>query len=281
MIDESDAAQRGWFSGTDADDLEGAVVAITDGHAEQPADWPRLAVEAGYADSKAAYYDRLHTASLEAARREIREREQADDQQLKHSVRAMDDCERVANELAERIAEWAGSRRADAGTGVSYARKLAESDDPDDTQLISLARRVRDLDDETADLRAHVERTAPEVAPNLAALAGPVLAARLIALAGGLKQLAKKPSGTVQVLGAEEALFAHLRGHASSPKHGVIFTHEAIQGTQSQHRGSAARALAGKLAIAARVDYYSGERNFDLDEELRDRIETIQARDVQ
>jgi nucleolar protein 56 len=80
------------------------------------------------------------------------------------------------------------------------------------------------------------------------------------------------------VLGAEEALFAHLRGRAPSPKHGVIYTHEAVRGTHPDDRGSAARALAGKLTIAARVDHYSGDRKPELDEQLRDRIETIRAR---
>jgi nucleolar protein 56 len=105
-----------------------------------------------------------------------------------------------------------------------------------------------------------------------------VLAARLIALAGGLEALAKKPSGTVQVLGAEDALFAHLRGHAPSPKHGIIYTHEYVRGTHPDHRGSAARALAGKLTIAARVDHYSGDRRPELDAELDERIATIRSR---
>ncbi len=109
-------------------------------------------------------------------------------------------------------------------------------------------------------------------------LAGPVLAARLISLAGGLEALAKKPSGTVQVLGAEDALFAHLKGNAPSPKHGVIFTHEYVRGTRREDRGSAARAFAGKLSIAARIDHYSGDRRPDLQVELDERIERIQAR---
>jgi len=60
------------------------------------------------------------------------------------------------------------------------------------------------------------------------------------------------------VLGAEDALFAHLRGHAPSPKHGAIYTHDYVRGTHPEQRGSAARALAGKLTIAARIDHYSG-----------------------
>jgi nucleolar protein 56 len=201
----------------------------------------------------------------------------------------MDDATAQANELAERVAEWAGSRYPDAGTGVEYARELAEragrtsgeSDDghvsPTDERLVSLARRTAGLADEADRLRAFIERETPDVAPNLAAMAGPVLAARLVSLAGGLESLAKKPSGTVQLLGAEDSLFAHLRGRAPSPKHGVIFTHEYVRGTRPDKRGSAARAFAGKLAIAARVDYYSGDRKPELDEELRGRIERIRG----
>jgi nucleolar protein 56 len=192
----------------------------------------------------------------------------------------MDDCERTANELAERVAEWAGTLFEDAATGVDGALELAERDPdgPAERRVVGLAERVGGLVEERDALREYVERQASVVAPNLAALAGPVLAARLIALAGGLDSLAKMPSGTVQVLGAEDALFAHLRGRASSPKHGVIYTHEYVRGTAPEHRGSASRALAGKLTIAARIDHYSGERKPEIDRELDERIETIRAR---
>jgi nucleolar protein 56 len=269
-----------WFAAVPPGDTEAAATAIREGSADGPREWPQRAVDAGFVEDAESYYEALHEATMAATRAAVQEAESADDRQLVHAVRAMDDCERTANELAERVAEWAGSVREDAGTGVEYARELAEEADSADEPLISLAGRVRDLDDEAADLRTHVQQTAPEVAPNLSALAGPVLAARLVALAGGLKELARKPAGTVQVLGAEEALFAHLRGHAPSPKHGVIFIHEAVQGTHPENRGSAARALAGKLAIAARVDYYSVEWKLVLDEELVDLIEMIQARDI-
>lgn len=270
---------KGWFDDVEPGDLSGARDAIEHGTSESPADWPTKAVEVGFADDEDDYYHKLHEATTTATREQAREYEQSGDQQLKHSIRAMDDCERVANELAERVAEWAATLFGDAGTGVDYCLELAERDpDPEQRRVVELARRVRDLDDEAAALRRSIERMAPEVAPNLAALAGPVLAARLVSLAGGLETLARKPSGTVQVLGAEEALFAHLRGHAPSPKHGVIYTHEAVRNTHPEDRGSAARALAGKLAIAARADHYTGERRPELDEQLRERVATIRAR---
>ncbi len=274
MTGEPDGAD--WLADPDSD---AASDAIADGSAETPLDWPRLAVESGVVESEAEYYDRLHGAAIRAARREVREREQADDKQLKHAVRAMDDCRRQANELAERVAEWAGSR-GDAGTGIEHARELAARDpgNPVDREVAALAGQAVSLDERADRLRSFVERSATEVAPNLAALAGPVLAARLVSLAGGLESLARKPSGTVQVLGAEDALFAHLRGEAPSPKHGVIYTHEYVRETPPAERGSAARALAGKLSIAARVDHYSGERRPELAADLEERIERVRAR---
>ncbi|MFC6733063.1 MULTISPECIES: NOP5/NOP56 family protein [unclassified Haladaptatus] len=272
--------ENGWFVGVDSDDTAEAVAHIREGSADAPADWPAQAVDAGFAADEESYYERLHAVTVEAARQEVVEKERATDKQLIHAVRAMDDARRMANELAERVAEWAGSRFADAGTGVESARKLAEREPKDaaDERLIALATRCAELDDEANALKEFVEETTPLVAPNLSNLAEPVLAARLIALAGGLDTLAKKPSGTVQVLGAEDALFAHLKGQASSPKHGIIFMHPAIRHTRREDRGSAARALAGKLTIAARIDHYAGDLRPELKDELDERIATIQAR---
>ncbi|WP_227376674.1 NOP5/NOP56 family protein [Haladaptatus halobius] len=276
---ESDA-EEGWFAGVEPDDAEAGARAIREGSVDAPADWPVRAVESGFAADESNYYAKLRAASIRATRDAVTERERADDRQLVHAVRAMDDCESEANELAERVAEWAGTLFADAGTGIEYARELAEREpeSPVEERLVALARRVADLADERDDLRSFVERQAPAVAPNLADLAGPVLAARLVALAGGLESLAKMPGGTVQVLGAENALFAHLRGRASSPKHGVIYTHEYVRGTAPEQRGSAARTLSGKLVIAARIDHYSGERKPELKEELDRRMAAIRSR---
>ncbi len=270
-----------WFSDLDSEaTTEEAAAAVRDGRADAPADWPAEAVASGFAPDETAYYDRLREATIAAARAETERRERSDDRQLVHAVRAMDDADRAANELAERASEWAGSLFEDAGTGVEGARAVAARDPatPVEERAISYAARAADLADEADDLREFIERQAPGVAPNLSAMAGPVLAVRLMALAGGLESLAKKPSGTVQVLGAEDALFAHLAGRAPSPKHGVIYTHEYVRNTRPEDRGSAARALAGKLAIAARVDHYAGDERPELRRELDERIETIRAR---
>ncbi|TKX68713.1 MULTISPECIES: NOP5/NOP56 family protein [Halorubrum] len=273
-------ADSGWFELVPPDDLGAARKVIENGSAETPKDWPTKAVKAGFAEDKEEYYDRLHEAATYATREVVKERERADDQQLKHSIRAMDDAERVANELAERAVEWAGSLFDDVDSGVEGARAVAARDPESEAErrAVSLAARAADLDDERAELAETIGRIAPAVAPNLAEMAGPELAARLIAVAGGLEPLAKKPSGTVQVLGAEDALFAHLSGRAPSPKHGIIYTHEFVRGTRPEDRGSAARALAGKLALAARADHYAGERRAQLHDDLRERMATIRAR---
>lgn len=278
MTDTSNT--EAWFGDVEPGDISAASKALVNGSAEEPGHWPRLAVESGFVESEGEYYEWLHDATMQAARQEVQQREQADDQQLKHTIRAMDDVERTANELAERVDEWAGSLGHETAGGVSGAETIRDIDpsNPAETRLVALAERVLDLAEEEAELRRSVEQTAPSVAPNLSALAGPVLAARLIALAGGLGELARMPSGTVQVLGAEDALFAHLRGEAPSPKHGIIYTHAAVRGTRHEDRGSAARALAGKLTIAARIDHYAGDRRPELEEELAERIATIQRR---
>jgi len=90
--------------------------------------------------------------------------------------------------------------------------------------------------------------------PNLKSTAGTFIAARLMAIAGSIKRLAELPSSTIQVLGAEKALFRHLRTGARPPRFGVIFSHEAITG--AENRGRAARHLASKISLAVRKDYF-------------------------
>lgn len=281
---DEDEDRAAWFTDLSPaafeTDATAASARLNTGTAPAPRDWPHLAVEDGVTTSTASYYDQLHAATIAATTQAVRTRERADDQQIKHCVRAMDDCERTANELAERLTEWAGSRFESVTPGVAGAQSIAarEPDDELGKRVVSLAKRVVSLTDERDELEATIETVTPAVAPNLAAMAGPTLAARLIALAGGLEPLAKKPAGTVQVLGAEDALFAHLAGRAPSPKHGVIYTHEFVRGTRPEDRGSAARALAGKLALAARVDHYAGEFRESIHDDLTERMATIRAR---
>lgn len=115
-------------------------------------------------------------------------------------------------------------------------------------------------------LEAFIEKVAHEIAPNVSKLTTPAIAARLIHHAGGLRELAMSPASTIQMLGAENAVFMHLTEDAPPPKHGVIFQHPLIHNAHPKDRGSIARALAGKIAIAARGDAFTGN---DIADELK------------
>jgi len=120
------------------------------------------------------------------------------------------------------------------------------------------------------------------VAPNITALVGPMVGARLISLAGSLKELAKKPSSTVQIYGAEKALFRSLKTGTDPPKHGIIYQVPEVHSAPFWQRGKIARALAGKIAIAARIDAYS-KRNIgsDLKKKFLERVGEIQRQNAE
>merc|ERR1711939_257217 len=97
------------------------------------------------------------------------------------------------------------------------------------------------------------------VAPNLAALIGEIIGARLISHAGSLINLAKYPASTVQILGAEKALFRALKTKGNTPKYGLIFHSSFISRASTKCKGRISRYLANKCAMAARIDNFSEE----------------------
>ena len=118
-----------------------------------------------------------------------------------------------------------------------------------------------------------------DVTPNMSSLIGPTLSAKLISIAGSLDHLAKMPASTLQVLGAEKALFRALKTGARPPKHGIIFQYAAIHQAPRWQRGKIARALSGKLSIAARIDAFKGEfRGEALKRGLEKRIDEIKEK---
>jgi nucleolar protein 56 len=123
----------------------------------------------------------------------------------------------------------------------------------------SLAEGISELEKRRVEMSEFLEELMGREAPNIRAVAGASIGARLIAIAGGLLNLAKMPSSKIQVLGAEKALFRSIKTGSRPPKHGLIFQHLAIHGSAKRLRGKAARALAGKIAIAARIDAFAGE----------------------
>jgi nucleolar protein 56 len=145
----------------------------------------------------------------------------------------------------------------------------AEFQDADIVILRKLAERIVNLYEMRHELEEYLSGLMSTLAPNVTALVGPLVGARLISLAGSLMELARKPSSAVQIFGAEKALFRSLKTGASPPKHGVIFQVADIHTAPYWQRGKIARALAGKLSIAARIDAYSEK---DVGEDLRARF---------
>jgi nucleolar protein 56 len=106
-------------------------------------------------------------------------------------------------------------------------------------------------------LADYLDEVMNENCKNVLALAGSTIGARLLREAGSLKRLASLQSGTIQLLGAEKALFRHIKTKARPPKHGYIVNHPVVAGAKD--KGKAARALADKISITARLDYFKGE----------------------
>ena len=113
------------------------------------------------------------------------------------------------------------------------------------------------------------------ISPNLSAILGTEVGARILARAGNLTNLAKMPASTIQVLGAEKALFRSLKTGSQPPKHGLLFQHASVHAAPRWQRGKIARAVAGKAAIASRLDYHGGGLNNILLEKLNVRVDEI------
>ena len=155
----------------------------------------------------------------------------------------------------------------------------AQFDEIDIEALRTCARRVSDLYELRKKIAEYIDGLMAQIAPNLRTVVGGSIGARLISLAGGLGKLARLPASTIQVLGAEKALFRALKTRAKPPKHGVIYQYPDVRGVPRQLRGKIARALSGKIAIAARVDAMSGEFVGDrLASDLKARIADIRTR---
>lgn len=237
--------------------------------AVQP-DLRTLALVGGLFEDDSEYNAALRETALDLVRRELRALAGAE-AELLQMIEALDDLNEAVNRLEERLYEW--SRLSDDRRlrGKALAESLAE----EEGSIGAFARSVIDLREARESIQKSLETATASIAPNLSNLAGPLLAARLISRAGGLKRLSEMPASAIQVMGAEKALFKHLRGKAPSPKHGMIYRHPAVGGTARSLRGRAARALAAKLAIACRIDRYSGEPNSDLKPALDRRIGEI------
>jgi nucleolar protein 56 len=232
----------------------------------------------------------LHEAMLELGRRRMRAAPGPRDH-LIQAVDAYDDVARALNLLRGRLRRWYGlhapelerlvrpseyarliaqSPQRDSIPGIDLSESVGGSLDPEDaSELADLASLVEELESRTAGLESYVTQRAKTLSPNLSYVVGPLIAARFLALAGDSKRLAMMPAGTVQTLGAEKALFRHLKSGNRPPKHGVLFQHPWVHTAPRWQRGKIARVLAAKAVIAARADW-AGDRF--IGEELREAV---------
>ena len=225
-----------------------------------PPDW-ELAVACGACRDRADYIQKLREICFAAAERDIREQYSGKDAELLQMVRTLDEMDTVINLLTERAVEWyqlrhptftRKYRKTPAHILVKNIREKSRG------ALSFVAGEIERLSATRTELAKAVSGRANDVMPNTSALIGGLVAARLMSHAGGLSDLSRMPASAIQVLGARTALFAHLRTKSPSPKHGIIFQHRRVHNAPRECRGKVARVLAGKLAIAARLDHYRG-----------------------
>ena len=202
------------------------------------------------------------------------------DRRLEHLVRGSDELRAHHLTMEARLIEWVGLffPMTVATDRQAYVRATAQSTTPvefAETMEVEVPpvlpsevewRSIQEWAENTANANARLDRMenalrwlAGEHLPSVSALLGPLLAARLCVEAHGRARLARLPSGTVQILGAEKAFFHHLKTGAPSPKHGHIFMHPWISRSPRWVRGKIARMLAGKISIAAKIDAFEGE----------------------
>ncbi|MFQ5710254.1 MAG: C/D box methylation guide ribonucleoprotein complex aNOP56 subunit [Candidatus Geothermarchaeales archaeon] len=278
-----------------------------------------LLVEAGLARNEDEALNSLQRALTMAASLKVKADLEEKDKMIIHAVDAYEEYTETINTLYERLREWFGVHFPELerhvqkiGTYANLVTKLKTRDEFSRANLISLgiegerAEKIaeasrRSMGAEVADedlrqmrehaeylsglikrrddLERYIEDVLGEYAPNLSSLAGVKLAGKLISRSGGLRRLGMLPASTVQLLGAEKALFRALRRGTKPPKHGVIFQHPAVNQAPRWLRGKIARALSTKLSIAARIDVFGGEsRVEELKRDFEDRVEEIKKR---
>jgi nucleolar protein 58 len=123
-----------------------------------------------------------------------------------------------------------------------------------DITFFSWCDQVISLYDYRTQLSTYLQSRMNTIAPNLTYMVGELVGARLIAHAGSLMNLAKQPASTVQILGAEKALFRALKTKSDTPKYGLIYHASLIGKAAPKHKGKISRVLAAKASLACRVD---------------------------
>lgn len=231
--------------------------------------------------------------AISKAKAELKKEYSKEEYSLIQAVRSVEDLEKAKNLLIQRIKEWfninfpevtvfddklvelisvfsvkenfdekklsniVGDKKAVELTlkaKNSFGAKLQKNDAE---ALQQLAVQVKSINDTIKYMEEYIEKTSWKVMPNTTRIAGAVVASKLLAKTGDLEKLAKMPASTIQVLGAEKALFKHLKTNSKPPKHGLIFQNAFVSGSPPKERGKKARKIAAKIAIALKADAFT------------------------
>lgn len=262
----------------------------------------KLAIEKKFVKNQAEFNQLLTKINLEMTKVKIK-KAVGRDKLIVQVNRAIEELDKSINILMERLREWYGLHFPEMNRIISDHEKYANiiekyglRQNVIELDLSKFRERSMGMDLTKNDIEAiqsfankiisfyrlrenlskYLDELLKEVSPNLRELAGSSLAAKLISSAGSVEKLARMPSSTIQLIGAEKALFRSLHGKGKTPKFGLVFMHPLIQNAPVKHKGKIARVLASKLTMAIRMDYYSKEYKADkLKKELEERVKEI------
>jgi nucleolar protein 56 len=274
----------------------------------------RVLVDSGFATNEGDARGKLRDFALSLSSSRVTEISESPDLHIIQAINSLDETDKMINLLSSRVREWYGlhfpeldnlidtingyskivmaGRRdgftqniyLDAGFPeekaemLSLLQKKSRGGQISDENLVivqSIAKQILELFELRQSLEKHIESQMQAIAPNISVILGTAVGARILAKAGSLKRLASMPASTIQVLGAEKALFRALKTGAQPPKHGLLFQHQLVHAAPRWQRGKIARAIAAKAAIGARVDVFGAGRNDTLLEKLNIRVTEI------
>merc|ERR1712032_1014674 len=161
-------------------------------------------------------------------------------------------------------------------TNLKEAAEVSMGTEVSDLDIINiqaLAEQVISMTEYRIQLFEYLKNRMNAIAPNLTILVGELVGARLISHAGSLINLAKQPASTVQILGAEKALFRALKTKHDTPKYGLIYHASLVGQAQPKHKGKISRILAAKTSLACRVDALAENDDTDVGTENRLKVE--------
>ena len=235
----------------------------------------------------------------------IKKSSQEEDKLLIQAINSVDDIDESISKLVERIRDWYTIYFPEMDTisnNETYIKLIAESENREDilenfmehfseeieestgadieeddlVMLKSFAESIYSLQKSRKELETYIDSKMEAIAPNLRDLLGSTLGAKLIAHIGSIKRLATYPASVIQIMGAEKAIFRHLKTGERPPKHGLIFQHPSVRGAKWWNRGKIARNLALKITLAVRKDVFSGEYDPSIAEDYLKKVEQIE-----